>query len=94
MCFILVYVDSVGLLASSLEQEWRSLQPGSQSLGLGEATEAQKTLTSRKKSSSWYICNTTKEHHTWGEGRMETGGFSPSTSPLDHTREEQRDTGK
>lgn len=44
MCFILVYVDSVGLLASSLEQEWRSLQPGSQSVGLGEATEAQKTL--------------------------------------------------
>ena len=44
MCFILVYVDSVGLLASSLEQEWRSLQPASQSVGLGEATEAQKTL--------------------------------------------------
>lgn len=44
MCFILVYVDSVGLLASSLEQEWRSLQPGSQTVGLGEATEAQKAL--------------------------------------------------
>lgn len=44
MCFILVYVDSDGLLASSLEQEWRSLQSGSQSVGLGEATEAQKTL--------------------------------------------------
>lgn len=44
MCFILVYVDSVGLLASCLEQEWRSLQPGSQSVDLGEATEAQKTL--------------------------------------------------
>lgn len=93
MCFILVYVDSVGLLASSLEQEWRSLQPGSQNVGLGEATEAQNTLT-RRKNSSWYTYNTTKEHHTWGEGRMETWGFCPRTSPLDHTWEEQKDTGK
>lgn len=86
MCFILVYVDSVGLLASSLEQEWRSLQPGSQSVGLGEATEAQKTLTSRKKSSSWYICNTTKEHHTWGEGKNGDWGLPPQyQSPGSHT---------